>query len=91
MQFIHEVAGRSNGVSNKVVPSKMWNFFEAGVYASGQFKQEIESRVSARDQRVKAEAESNRHAHACEGHRQNVRALKDANARLREARDRLYP
>ena len=88
--FSHEVAGRSNGVSKKVI----WEVFEANVYADGKFKQEIEARISFRDERNKAEAEARERAQslqaAREQHRINTNALKAANARLRAARDKLY-
>ena len=92
--FSHEVAGRSNGVSNQTVPSKIWNMFEAQVYADGRFQQEVEASIRAREQ-VLADAESHERAQrlqdAREDHRKNVEALKEANARLKAMRDRLYP
>lgn len=95
--FSHEVAGRSNSVSNQVVPSRRWNMFETGVYANGRFKQEVEARITAREQRVKEEKEAESRLgagslqEARERHRSNVDALKDATAKLRDARDRMYP
>ena len=87
--FSHEVAGRSNGVSNRVVPLLDWNMFEVDVYADGKFKQEIEARISFRDERNKAEVEARERAQslqaAREQHQINIDALKAVNARLRAA------
>lgn len=89
--FSHEIAGWSNSVSNAAVPFEVWNLFEAGVYANGQFLQEVQASISTRRAENEEMSRQRRLQESLDIHRRNVDALKDANERLKEARDRLYP
>ena len=87
--FSHEIAGRSNGVSNNVVPPKKWTEFELAVYADGRFKQEVKDTIQARRLQVAAAAESIDRARreVQDAHEKQLKDLEEARARLLQALD----
>ena len=100
--FSHETAGRSNTSSNRIVPAKIWNIFEARIYADGRIVREMEAnrqrlqalepaRIQVEEELAKAaeEREARRRVHAAKvAHLKNLIEVQKARKNLFDALSR---